>query len=70
MSGRACVRCGRRPRELDTFLCLACLEDPATHAETRAGLAQPDDLAARRFMIERYGWAGGWGAPGRERARA
>ena len=52
-----CARCGRRPRVEQTFLCQSCLADPASRREIRRGLAAPDP---RRYVIERYHWAGGW----------
>jgi hypothetical protein len=61
-----CVRCGLRPRSAETFLCASCLGDPDAHLETARALELANGDAARRLVIERYGWAGGW----RVRARA
>jgi NMD protein affecting ribosome stability and mRNA decay len=61
MSSRSCVRCGRRPRALESFLCVACLADPDAHVEAATALHIPDPDRARRFAIEVLGWAGGWG---------
>jgi hypothetical protein len=56
-----CVRCGREPRDGETFLCVGCLQDPVTHQETAVALDAGEDLVARRFAVERFHWAGGWG---------
>jgi len=59
-----CVRCGRRPRAYQTFLCEACLDDPKARREALAiERATEGYLAQRRVAIERYHWAGGWGHP-------
>lgn len=58
----ACVRCGRRPRDHETFLCGPCLSDPKTRRELRKIEALThDDLSGRRLAIEKFHWAGGWG---------
>jgi hypothetical protein len=64
MSSRRCVRCGRRPRSVETFLCLECLADPDAHVEAATALRIPDPGAARRFVVEVFGWAGEWGRAG------
>jgi NMD protein affecting ribosome stability and mRNA decay len=57
-----CVRCGRRPREHETYLCARCLDDPRVRREALAiQRAAEGYLAQRRVAIERYHWAGGWG---------
>jgi ribosomal protein S14 len=57
-----CVRCGRRPRYADTFLCRVCLDDPATRAEMlRIERSAVDHIGQRRVAIERFHWSGGWG---------
>ena len=61
---RLCVRCGRRPREGETFLCRACHDDPALHQELQVIERDARDWESqRRLAIETYGWAGGWGRP-------
>lgn len=59
---RPCVRCGRRPRLADLYLCSRCLSDPVTRAEIleaeRAGKTYTDQ---RRYAIETFHWTGGWG---------
>lgn len=59
-----CVRCGRRPRARlgtsDLFICAACYADPETETETRDGLRITPAGRARRYMVDRHGWAGGW----------
>jgi hypothetical protein len=65
MIGRPCVRCGRAPRALETFLCQRCIGDPDAHAEAATALRIPDPRAARRFVVEVFGWAGEWRAGGR-----
>lgn len=61
-----CVRCGRRPRAGQTYLCNQCLVDPVAREEAvtalRAGGSHVDQ---RRVVIERFHWAGGWGRPDR-----
>lgn len=57
-----CVRCGRRSRYAETYLCSVCLDDP--HARIEADVAEragDDVLSRRRAAIERFRWAGGWG---------
>jgi hypothetical protein len=57
-----CVRCGRRPRTADTYLCSACLQDPEARREAAEVLRMGRDyLTQRRVAIEVYHWAGGWG---------
>lgn len=59
-----CVRCGRRPRHGETYLCGECLADPVARQEAAETLrAGGDYIAQRRFAIERFHWAGGWGRP-------
>lgn len=59
-----CVRCGSRPRAVIegalAYICAACHADPATEDETRDGLRLEGEGRARRYMVDRYGWAGGW----------
>lgn len=57
-----CVRCGRRPRSHETYLCGPCLVDPKTRRELRRieGMGH-DDVSRRRLAIETFKWAGGWG---------
>lgn len=58
MSPHACARCGRQPRVEQTFLCRSCLADPETLRQAKlAELHSPDP---RKYVIERYHWAGGW----------
>ena len=62
-----CVRCGARPRMTDhdnqTYLCWTCADDPRTDDEvTEATAAGADYIERRRYVIEHFGWAGGWGA--------
>jgi hypothetical protein len=57
-----CVRCGRRPRYSETFLCGACFQDPEARREAAEVMRMAGDyLAQRRVAIEVYHWAGGWG---------
>ena len=57
-----CVRCGRRPRAAETYLCEVCLHDPEARREAMEVLRSGgDNMAQRRRAIETYGWAGGWG---------
>lgn len=57
-----CVRCGRRPRTADTYLCGPCLQDPVARQEARAILRTAGDhMTQRRMAIEHFHWAGGWG---------
>ena len=59
-----CVRCGSRPRVVVdgvlTFICARCHDDPETVVEVRDGLRIEGEGRARRYMVNRYGWAGGW----------
>jgi hypothetical protein len=59
-----CVRCGRRPRSGETYLCGPCLTDPLARQEaaeaTRAGGSYTEQ---RRVCVERFNWVGGWGRP-------
>lgn len=60
-----CVRCGQRPRTATPYLCDSCAADPATRREVAnaEAVCPPDDvISMRRFVIERFGWRGGWGA--------
>ena len=59
MTAYACARCGVKPREDDTFLCVDCHDDPQRQAETRAALtgAAYNPREARRLLID-MGWAG------------
>lgn len=68
---RRCVRCGRNDQAEGTFLCTPCLDDPRAYiersdAELRAAL---EGRPARRIVVERYQWAGGWSGE-RRRDRA
>jgi hypothetical protein len=60
-----CVRCGHRPRmPLDgggfAYICAVCHLDPMTDVEVRDGLRIDGEGRARRYMVDRHGWAGGW----------
>lgn len=58
-----CVRCGSFPRSATPYLCDRCEADPRTRRDVIAAetYAPHDVIAQRRFVIERCGWAGGWG---------
>jgi len=57
-----CVRCGRFLRSATPYLCQPCATDPRMRAEiATAETVSRDVLAQRRFVIEQFGWAGGWG---------
>jgi len=61
---RLCVRCGRRPRAGETYLCPPCLEDPVARAEAAECLrAKGGYVDQRRVAVETFHWAGGWGKP-------
>ena len=62
MFTKHCVRCGRRPRTSETFLCQTCLTDPKARLEIDRALtrAERSHVDARRFVLERFHWAGGW----------
>jgi len=62
---KLCVRCGRGPRVESTYLCLACILDPASRYEVAEALKLDDPLKARRHVIERFHWVGGWGRDAR-----
>ena len=63
-----CVRCGRLPRMVidgeSAYICQRCHDDPETDREVRAGLVVQGERAARRAMVDRFGWHGGWDARG------
>ena len=60
---RWCVRCGRRPRTVGTYLCEPCQGDPRTHRDiARAQGACPTWEAQRAYLVARLAWAGGWPA--------
>ena len=59
-----CVRCGKRPRAGETFLCPPCLDDPQARAEAAECLrAQGGYIDQRRVAIKKFHWFGGWGRP-------
>jgi hypothetical protein len=62
MNGGRCVRCGRGPRADETFLCERCLDDPESARERLEAelLADVRQVDARRVVVERFKWYGGW----------
>jgi len=69
MARALCVRCGLRPRAVDTFLCVECRADQATFremAEARRVVRERDPLddgRSQRYYLTRFhGWSGGWPA--------
>jgi hypothetical protein len=57
---KMCVRCGRRPRSGEMFVCEDCLHDRAFFKEM-GNLRRIPFEEARRKAIAEYHWAGGWG---------
>jgi hypothetical protein len=57
-----CVRCGKRPRWSEAYVCDACRVDPAQRREAAAALAlEGHDVGQRRrYVVRVYGWVGGW----------
>jgi hypothetical protein len=64
-----CVRCGRRPRAGELFLCNPCAASPMVRAEVRRiEQGAQGYIAQRRLAIEKFHWAGGWGSHPADRA--
>ena len=57
---KMCVRCGRRPRADEVFVCDQCLHDRRFFKEMGA-LRNLPFKEARHKAITEYHWAGGWG---------
>jgi hypothetical protein len=59
---RPCVRCGRAPRVEDSYLCDQCRQDWTTELEVATAYQEAARTGSdpRRFVLERYRWAGGW----------
>lgn len=55
-----CVRCGRRARHADMYVCLACHESPALRSEMAAASRRFRTWEAQRGYLVAHGWAGGW----------
>lgn len=56
----ACARCGAEPRVTETlYLCRTCFAEQATAREMRAAeLFDPRGPQRRRYVMEKFGWAG------------
>lgn len=56
---KPCVRCGRRKREPEIYLCEPCYQDPARLVE-QAEVVRLPYADQRLELVRRYHWYGEW----------